>query len=111
MPAQTAIQVDTVNTLFDTIAGLIPGDYGVLVTDLVAQANGCAGLNPSPTMFSICDASVGSGAITVSPNDTVCSGVAITINYQPLLAGSVFPLFQVYSSDNVMCNPAVSNGT
>ena len=111
MPAQTVIQVDTVNTLFDTIAGLTPGDYGVSVTDLVAQANGCTGLNPLPTTFSICDASVGSGAITVSPNDTVCSGVAITINYQPLLAGPVFPLFQLYTSDNVMCNPAVSNGT
>jgi Secretion system C-terminal sorting domain len=37
--------------------------------------------------------------------------VPVTINYQLLLAGPVFPLFQVYASDNAMCNPAVSNGT
>ncbi|GAB4131578.1 MAG: hypothetical protein Fur0041_02100 [Bacteroidia bacterium] len=111
MPMQTVLRTDTVTTLNDTISMLSPGDYGVTVTDSSVIASGCVTTNVAPYPFSICDMSIGSGFITVLPNDTVCAGTQITIIYNPVFNGPVMPLAFFYTSDNLQCNPATSNGT
>lgn len=110
MPSMAIIRVDTVSTLSDTISQLVPGDYGVFVSDSLSIAHNCLG-NPVPYQFSICDLTIGSSDLTVSPNDTVCSGTAITITYTPILFGPVALLTQIFSSDNASCDPSQSNGT
>lgn len=110
MPSMAIIRIDTVSTLSDTLSHLMPGDYGVFVTDSLSTAHNCLG-NPSPFPFSICDPAIGAADLTVSPNDTVCSGTAITVTYTPILFGPVQLLGQSFMSDNASCDPSQSSGT
>lgn len=109
MPFQTNIRMDTVSTMNDTLSGLSPGDYGVFVTDSTNVNSNCIG-NTAPFLFSICDPAVGLGDISVSPNDTVCSGEAITVTYTPIMFGPAFPISQIFTSDNPNCDPSASSG-
>ena len=110
-PSGVMIRQDLVSTLNDTITHLSPGDYGVIVTDSVNSVSGCQGLNQAPYLFSICDPSIGVGFINFTPNDTVCPGTPITINYITVPMGQINILYQVFMSDNPNCDPSASNGT